>query len=522
MPARLSLFEDDDVTPLAPLIPPDIDGGTVETLDLWHLWNDLGGAFGDTVTASGIVVSAKVDDGNGEHTSGFPILDERWIGVQVTDLDNTGDSTMEAQTTPVVRIGAGASLVLKPIPKNCARYLQVTVSPPPGCANATYETFLEITVGDSSIVLPIRIGVVSGGGVIPDWQDASARRLTRGGALSATGTDVVGIANRSWVADGLPFTQTKDTETLNQNASDGALASGQKYVARISQPIAGGGVTVTKSVKGATPAKPAVPANEINLGCVNVLYDAGGTSVIVTANLDMADVLYGEYLVTDGGTLNARVGAGNAIASSDSGPFAGQSILVALADNDVNTVWLKPGGTPIANTTDVSPQAGSQRLAYVTTAGGVITLIEDARVFVGHALYDYVVELRKDGSFNATDADFAWRPSPPWDAAVIKITAEIGTLGTAASGSYKFDVTTRPPGTDLGTPGTTLFTNSGTDEQRPAIAFDATVLRAETLGHEVTIIPANSRIAADTAAVAATITVDPSDRIVCVYLRRLQ
>src|SRR6185503_16630123 len=140
-----------------------------------------------TVTATGITIPVKVSDGGAEHSSGYPITDQRWVGVQVVDMDNTADPTMEAQTTAITRIGAGASLVLKDMSKGCNRALQFTVSPPSGASNATYETFIEITVGDASIVLPLRLGTVSGGGVIPDWQDASARRLTRGGALSATG-----------------------------------------------------------------------------------------------------------------------------------------------------------------------------------------------------------------------------------------------------------------------------------------------------------------------------------------------
>jgi len=525
MPTYLAFY--DGSTPVTVTIPAgDVDGGTTFDLPLLDLWNDKGGANGDAITARGTYLLATAVVAGTEYMSGteagfpIPIIDQKWIGAKIAGADKTGDSTMEDQETPTVRLGSGVILPVADIPPNCSRGVQFSVSPPPGASNSPFAVNLYAMVGGALRLLGQLSGSVSGGGILLDWMDPSARRWTRGGGLTAAGTAVVGIANRSWVADGLPSTAAKESITFNLTATNGALASGQSYIARLSQPIAGGAITVTKSDKGVSPTKPPVPGDEINGGCVTILYQAGGTPVITTGNLDMSDVLYGEFLVTNGGGLNARVGCGSAVSTSDTGPTAGSSELVALTDNATNTVWLKPDNSKIATATDVSPAIGAQRLAYVTTSGGAVTVIAEARTFVGHSLYDYVMIFRKAGAFNATATDIGWEPAP-FRAAIVKVKLEIGRIGTAASGSYKANVTTRPAGTGLGTPGTTIFTSSGADDQRPTIAYNATSLRAESVAHEVTVVDEDDRIAGDIAAVAGTITVDPSDLVIYVYLRRL-
>jgi hypothetical protein len=517
MPAYLQLFASDDATPITGTTAfGDVDAGTTGTLSTWHLWNDKGGTHADAITADGLTVRVKI----GGAESGVPAQDQRWFGIQVVGFNNVGDSTMQVASSAVIRIGANAAAALPKIPKNCALFIQVSASPLAGVDNQSALPKLEFTVNESTIVLPLRLGVVSGGGVVSDWMSGSLRRLTRGRGLSASGTADVVVANGSWAAGGLPHTQAKEAITFNLTALDGALTSGNAYWARLSQPITGGSITVTKGNQAATPVKPAVPANEINCGAVKVSFQASAP-VINTADLDTTDVLYGESFVTAGTGLNVIVWPGSMIASTDMGPFGESSVVVGVADNTTNFIWVLPTGSKTSTTTSTPPATGAQLLAKVVTSSGAVTTVTDARTFVGHALYDHVIELHKDGAFSATATDFAWECAP-FDAVIVKVAMEIGQKGTSSSGSFVGDVTTRPKGADLGTAGTTIFTNFASDDQRPTIDHAASVLSTETVGHEVTTISKGDRIAGNIAAVPGTITVNPSDFVLYVYLRRLQ
>jgi len=519
MPPTLQLWSaDKSAQIIAPIVTGDIDGGTIYgPADYW-LYNDLGGASIDTTTARNVRLQPAASDGVQRVLGGFPILDQRWLQIAVVDMDNTGDSTMEFQATDYIAIGAAYPLVLRDTPKNCGRKLRVRVVVPPGANTSSSGVFLLPWVDDSSFPLSYGLGAITGSGVIPSYRDASARMLLRGRNLTASGTDVATVVVGSFTYDGTQATVLDTAKTLNQNAADGALGAGQSYKARLSQ-NADGSVTVTTSNKGAAPAMPNVPPGEINLGVVTVGYQAGGTSIINTNNLDMTSVVVGDSLVTAGVGLNTIISGGLGLSSVDTATINGTASTLAVADNAASYIWRLQDGTFAATTARVAPGAGAALLAQVVTVTGAITSIVDLRSWIEPALAELPVTLRYDGAFSTTLDDFDFEEAP-FDFIVARVRLAIGKKGTSTSGSFKADVLIRAEGTDLGGAGTTIYTSSGTNDHRPAIAHDASDLHAESINHEVIYGVRGQRISASLVAVPGTITVDPQEVRVTVYLRK--
>jgi hypothetical protein len=502
----------------APVVTGDIDGGTSYGPVEYWLYNDLGGASGDTTTARNVRLQPAVFDGAERVLGGLPFVDQRWMQIAVVDMDNAGDSTMESQSSDFVAIGAGYPLVLRDIPKNCGRKLNVRVVVPAGADTGSSSVFLLPWVDDSSVSGPFRLGAITGSGVIPSYRDGSARMLLRGRGLTAEGSDVVTAVKGSFAYDGAQTNVLATLKTLNQNGTDGALAAGQSYKARFSQK-SDGTVTVTKSTKGAAPVTPNVPAGEINLGVATVGYQAGGTSVINTNNLDMSGVAYGDYLVRAGTGAVVRIAGGQGLSGIDTATINGSASTLNVTDDATSYVWRLWDGTFAATATRVAPDGGAALLAQVVVAGGVITSIKDLRTSIDAAISELPVTLRHAGAFNTTLDDFDFEEAP-FDFMISRVRLAIGKTGTSTSGSFRADVLLRNEGADLGGAGMTIYTSSGTDDQRPAIAHDSTDLHAESVDHEVIYGICGQRISASLVAVPGAITVDPRDVRVTVYLRK--
>jgi hypothetical protein len=503
---------------VAPIATGDIDGGTMFGPTEYWLYNDLGGASADTTTAHNVRLQPAASDGVSRVMGGIPILDQRWMQIAVIDFDNTGDSTMEFQITDYTAIGAAYPLILRDIPKNCGRKIIIRFVVPSGANTGASSVFLLPSIDDSSIPAPFALGAISGSGVIASDRDASARILLRGRGLTAAGTDVVTITKGAFAYDGARLNELAATKILNQNAADGALAAGQSYKARLSQK-SDGTVTVTKSNKGAAPATPNVPAGEINLGVATVGYQAGGTSVINTNNLDMSGVTYADNVVIAGVGLIVSIAGGEGLSSIDTATINGSASALNVTDNATSYIWRLQDGTFSATASRVAPSGGAALLAKVIAAAGAITSIEDLRTFIDPAISELPVTLRLAGSFNATIDDFDFAEAP-WDFMITRVRLMIGKKGTSTSGSFKADILLRSAGADLGDAATSIYTSSGTDDQRPAIAFNAAVLSAESIDHEVLYGVRGQRISASLVAVPGTISVDPRDVRVVVYLTK--
>src|SRR4029077_21023551 len=124
------------------------------------------------------------------------------------------------------------------------------------------------------------------------------------------------------------------------------------------------------------------------------------------------------------------------------------------------------------------------------------------------AISELPLTLRHAGAFNTTLDDFDLEEAP-FDFMIARVRLAIGRKGTSASGSFRVDIFLRDEGADLGGAGTSIYTSSGTDDQRPSIAHDHTEIHAESIDHEVIRGTRGQRIPASLVAVPGTITIDP-------------
>lgn len=455
-------YEATDTTLQTAAIASSQAAGSTVAAVVYHAWNDKGGSLGSTTVKNARLV-AEGFDGTNWVRNGLPWLDEGWLLVSLTGQDNTGDATMVAQVTAFTPLGTNRTVLLNDIPKNCARYVSAKIIIPGGASTATPDIRLIVVYDETSTPLSYLSSYAEGEGIVPEYRIVTSRKLTSGGRITASGTAVVGITARNYAYDGVPYYLAADTQTLNQTSGSGALTAGQSYVAVISQ--AGFGSTTTTVTKGngaASPTTPATPAGNIYIGKVTVAFQAGGTSIINSGNLDQTATIYGEYYMFAGTGLNLNIGSGMAITRSDTAPFnTGMSVL-ALTDNIVNFIWIVPDGTVTFNTSGASPSTASLRVGYAITAGGVITSIvydtdNGFAVFRSErAINENTPALRYYGTLSVLAA-MDWLPVP-YDCFLEAVDVMIGTASSGgATGANVFDVTYDQTGAG---PGTTIYTGT--------------------------------------------------------------
>jgi len=209
-------------------------------------------------------------------------------------------------------------------------------------------------------------------------------------------------------------------------------------------------------------------------------------------------VRYAGFHARAGAGLTVLISRGDAISSADMRPRTSHEISIGVTASESNRLWLLADGTWLATLTDVEPVQGAQLCYVVTTDGANVTAIEDARRFVHRALVEWALELRATAvmSTAGTVALAAWGVVP-FDAEVESVAEDLSDLDVSwTAGSIVADVGILAPGEPLGdgTGAVSLFTSSATDDRRPSIAFDATVLRSVVVDHEVRRIAAGSRV----------------------------
>jgi len=126
-------------------------GTTVGPVVVW-LFNDKGGVHGGTATMAAYRLIAEASwDGVNWVRSGPEILNQAWIEAAITGIDNTGSPGMPAQATGYTKLGAGRSLLLSDIPKNCGRQVTYQVVVPLGGANAGLHWRLVAEVSSNTL-----------------------------------------------------------------------------------------------------------------------------------------------------------------------------------------------------------------------------------------------------------------------------------------------------------------------------------------------------------------------------------
>jgi hypothetical protein len=517
----------------------------------YDVWNDKGSVVGSDTLNDALLIP-QAFNGVDWVTSGLPVVDEGWVKVQFAGVKNPGnDSTLATQTSGYVPCSSFHPLPFSPLPKNCARILNVRIDVPAGAADVTQNVRLALRYNQTVYPLGLLTSLASGGAVMPDRFDLTLRRLVAtalsGIPVTASGAASVAVVGRWYVYDGLPYFATPQTVALNQ--TDGAAAAltvGTSYIATLSQAVGTNTVTTTKGTKAASPVAPAVPANQIFLAYVTVAYQGGGTSIINQGNVDSTSVSFGEFFVTSRtGSLVLTIGAGSAITTSDTRIVSTKLSSYSVPDNAVFYLWMLPDGTFTSTATVASPAAGAIRLASGNSAAGAINRLSNDNISIGRAVDTYYMFLRYKGPL-AVGSDLDWdvlpyaaagggplvsyTPPDEWYLERVYFDAGSAPVGGADT---KIDVNYRPRAGAAGvgaiaTPGTTIYTSQATTDYRPKLETlignlsPTDPLDSSLLGdasHEVRVFPGGTRFSFDCDAVSTT---PPVDVIVQLQFRRLR
>jgi hypothetical protein len=328
-------------------------------------------------------------------------------------------------TERVRSLGRGTRWRLAPFRAGCYADLTLTFTPDKRTGAASTPLSWELGIDESQSIPAAYVpdapaGVLSGIGRedVSEWIIAPTL---------ANDTDKVTMGACEYVHAGVRYALAGGDVTLNQDDGDSAaLASGEEYVAVLSQ--WGGARYVTKGSKATagTALTPAITAWDLPEATVRVPY--GG--VIVTSTLH---ALSGRCAVSDAGGLVVNVQPGRvSLPGWLAEPNAVQSITVP--DDTTSTVRLGATGAPSL--------VDGAALATVVTAAGDIVSITDARRLLGLT----EVRLRQTGDETAgTAVDSVYLPYA-W--AVDSGEARVRTASTGATGST--DVAVELDGTTFG------------------------------------------------------------------------
>jgi len=493
--------------PIAFTLGPGETSAQVE-VDFWNLRGDTGD------TAPGLRLVLEANDGVNWVRSGLPILEQLWGTAKITGVINDGDPTFGPYSTGTRRLGTNNEFEFPDLPANCALSLAIQFFAPASITTAGVDFRLVPEWDQNTKGLADKIGTI-GSGVVPTSRDIGKRRVLGARQMVTEGSDTSIVARGLPGRDGVEVVGLRSSHTFNQSDSAAAaLAAGESYIVCISQD-ADSVVTATKGLKGVTPAQPAIPTDDDWLAWIEVLYDAGGTSIDGT-NVDAASLKRGDYLVEAGVGLNVTINTGAGIGTTSHYFWDDSKISVGVTASVTNYIWKRPDGTGSATLTEVMPVDGCELLADVDCDGSSVTAVRNRQVRLWPAVVEVQLEL-KLGDVTATGALLAWTTAP-FDLEMASLRLEAADNSGGAADAWIADVLTAAEGEPLSGTWATVFTNFATDDQRLTMAWDATVLAVETRYHEVRRVKRGQRIGVSIVDMPAGATL--SDARVIVNARR--
>jgi len=485
--------------------------GDLSTLIEVDFWNRKGGA-GDTATGLRLVLEAS--DGANWVRSGLPILEQLWGTAKITAVINTGDPTFGPYSTGTRRLGTNNEFEFPDLPANCALSLAIQFFAPASITDAGIDFQLVPEWDQNAKGLADKIGIV-GSGVVPTSRDIAKRCVLVGRNIVTDGSDTIIVDRGLTAREGVEVVGLQSSHVLNQNdGAAAALTAGQSYVACISQD-ADSVVTVTKGTKSATPSNPAIPSGDDWLAWITVPYDAGG-SAIDGSNVDAASLRRGNYLVEAGSGLNVVINSGAGIGTTSHYMWDDSKVIVPVTASVTNYIWKRPDGSGDASLTEVMPVDGSILLAEADCDGSGVTAIRQRQVPLWSALTELPLVLEL-GDVSATGDLLAWTVAP-FDLEMAEIGAEAADNSGGAADAWIFDVLIADEGEPLSGTWDSVFPSFATDDQRPTLAWDATVLSAKTVYHEVRRVKRGQRIGASVVDIPAGGTL--ADARIVVNVRR--
>lgn len=474
----IEFLEDDDLTPVEDLAITPLNAGELSGVQEIHVWNEKGNPSGQTAPNVFLILQTEAPADPGTFLSrGVAPQDELWGRVRITGQINTGDPSFVLQATGWRVMGAYAGLLIGDLPPDCAAVIEVAMQPPGTALELSWAWRLSALRDEYSRPLPPAVGRLAPG-VLPLVGTDSAYALLSGHAVTPTSPadDQVHVAPGLAVLSGAVDGAITQDVTLDQDDGSAAtLGAGESYKAAITR--AAGGATVTKGDKGADPAEPTPPPDEPLLAVVTVHHQAGGTSEIEAADIDTSRTAFGRFHAEPGSTgTKLRISAGEAVAGETWRVRDGW-IEVDLVDDDSNWIWLLATGLLEVTQTAVPPEPDALLLWEADVATGALTELRDRRTYAGRHV---VLSLRGDFPASA--------PALVEDLMVGHelLHLEAVTLRASDNGGGSSGETVA----DLEVDGTTVFTDQGTEDLRPRVAFDAAAgdLQEPSPAHQVTTL----------------------------------
>lgn len=529
MPPHLAIF--DNAGAPAVTLELALSGGESSAVTTFQIWNDKGALLGDTSIARNLRLTLLAFDGTRFVPFGLPLLDERWATITVTGEINPAAAVMSHQATATLPIGTTSDIPLDDIPQNAARTIQIQVNVPGNVAATFARLKLQVLGTDGSMPLASLTILGTGSGVIPADRIASLRSLLRGSGVTANDTDTVQIERGALVFDAtiVNFPHTSKTFNLNDSAAV-ALAAGEQYLVTLSR-AADGTVTVTKGPKAELVTYPATPADHIFVSTLIVASADGATVTVAPSSVSAAAVHYAQYLVRAGVGLAVLVSPGEGVTESDRRQRDSAEGSIAVVATATNRIWLLGNGGKAVTQTDVAPEPGATLLAFAVTDGAGVTSIVDARRFTHRPATEWTLELKLRAALStlAVPVDSVDLGLLHFDAELESVDLDLtSTDGTWTAGAMKIDLRSFAPGAAVpfpaggaGVGGVSIYTSSGTDDRRPSIAFNAAVLRATSIDHEVRRFLAGTRFVLDVISTVTAPGAEPDQEIrVTLHMRR--
>lgn len=457
----LEVYEDDDTTLVSDLAFTGLEAGADSDVLTVHVWNNKGNGAGQA--EANVRMKWQVENPSVPGlfvATGFPPVDELWGLVRIVGYDNTGDPTWSIANTDWQNVGAYADLLVGDVPTNCAFYLEQKQRPPSSATQFSWRWAWGYYSGVYSMALPPALSLLDRG-ILHGVGNYAHSGLIRGGAVTPTaGTpdDEVHVAAIQYVYKGLLYGFTKSDHTLNQNDSAAAaLGVGESYIAVGTANASG--PHYTKGVKGTSPVAPTPPAGELLLEkpYVTVQYDAGGGAI------DAADItgagLYDRYYAEAGSGLQLKIHKGRAIGGGTE-RYASNPQLVALAASDTFYLYQLASGLWEYALTETPPETTATGPWWeVDTDGSGVTAVRDRRQYAGKSK-TIVLEGAITGGAPAAIADVMIED----DRLFLEVVAVRIPANGGSSGNTVFEAKKN---------GTTIYTSSGTDDQRPTLAYNA-------------------------------------------------
>jgi hypothetical protein len=508
-------FEGDGVTPATPMTIGDVgEGDVTATFERW-VYNDPDLSHSAS-TMTGLRLLVLALDGTEYVPSGLPLVNQLWARVKVLEVDNAADPTMPQYSTGLIPAGADSDVRLPDLPPGCGIKVAIYFKIPDGQQELAHSFALD--VADDGNSMPLRRGatLATGTGIIPGYRDHGLRRIVEGLGVTASGGNTVTFERGRFDFDETEaYVPQSTSAAISQNdVNASALVAGEKYVVAVTQK-SDKTVTLTKGAKSAgTPTKPDLPADEIFRAWVTINYGAGGT-VINTADIDTTGVVRTDYSATVD-ALELTIHSGTGVTSTDLLQFTDAVTIANLTPSATNYVWRLSNGHHQLTTTADLPEPGADLIYEYVTDGSGVTGEYDHRKYVDVALIDEVMLLQHADEATAAVAKFAWAPILG-RRELHEVIVECADIGDGSGGSLKVDVLTFAAGEAMGGAGTSIYTSSGTDDRRPAIAFGATMLRTVSRDHDTRRFADGTRFTASILAVPTGAATGPTD--VRVYLR---